>query len=168
MAKLGAGKSSPEEIHLFVFSEIPVEVAAAELILWEHGAWYPKDCPVRYVRETSGELQVGTLYAQTITKPFPVKNLLEVTRFVPGRVIERTYRKGILKGIERISIEERANGTRIDYDLHYMIPNPVDRLLWQLFYRKQLEATIDKVLKTIKEALQKKIQQHNEGGTEQT
>ena len=75
-----------------------------------------------------------------------------MTQLLPNRLIERTFTKGLFKGFERIMLEERANGTRIDYELHFKIRGLLNIFLWP-FVRRQYIQTINKVLTSLKNYL---------------
>ena len=90
----------------------------------------------------------------------------EVTKLFPQRLIERTFDKGMFKGFEVVTIEERANGTRIDYELHFQIQGPLNLILWPFIFRKQYVQTIKVILNSLKNYLMTEYQKkrENRGG----
>ena len=155
-------KSKDWVIHQFMFLEAPVEVVSAEVTTWGEASWWPKDCLWKYTRQTDGDIRVGTQYVIKINKPSAPDWKAEVTQLLPSRLIERTFTKGMFKGFERVILEEKSNGTRIDYELHFQLRGLVNILLWPFFLKKQYVATIKKVLEALKQyILAEAKRQHN-------
>ncbi len=145
-------KSSFSVIHQFLFLEVPIQAVSDQLMIWGESSWWPKDCLWKYIRQTDGEIRVGTEYVIKINKPSAADWSVQVTQLLPNRLIERTFTKGLFKGFERIMLEERANGTRIDYELHFKIRGLLNIFLWP-FVRRQYIQTINKVLTSLKNYL---------------
>ena len=148
----------------FVFIEVPFEFVAPEVMLWGEAQWWPKDFPVQYVRETQGEIQVGTCYKQKILKPVGLSWTVEVTKFVPNRLIERTFQKGILEGYEIVKVEERSNGARIDYELHYSLKGLINKILWPLVFEKHHDKNIEHLLLSLKNYMTQKFEKKLDEG----
>ncbi len=146
-------KSSFSVIHQFLFIEAPIEVVSEELIRWGESTWWPKDCLWKYVRQTDGEIRVGTEYLIKINKPSAADWSAQVSQLLPNRLVERSFTKGLFKGFERIMLEERANGTRIDYELHFKIRGLLNIFLWPFVLRSQYTNTIKKILTALKDYL---------------
>ncbi len=155
-------KSSFSVIHQFLFLEAPIQAVSAELITWGEAVWWPKDCLWKYVRQTDGEIRVGTEYVIKINKPSAADWSVEVTQLLPNRLIERTFTKGLFKGFERIMLEERANGTRIDYELHFKIRGLLNIFLWPFVLRAQYLKTIQKILSALQDYLRNIQKNHYE------
>ncbi len=145
-------KSSFSVIHQFLFLEVPIHAVSEQIITWGESGWWPKDCLWKYIRQTDGQIRVGTEYVIKINKPSAADWSAEVTQLLPNRLVERTFTKGLFKGFERIMLEERANGTRIDYELHFKIRGLFNIFLWP-FVRGQYIKTINKVLTSLKNHL---------------
>jgi len=118
--------------HHFIFIEAPVSIVGPQAVLWGEASWWPKDCLSIFTRLDEGQISEGTVYKQKIQKMFVPSWKVKITKLIPGNCIERTFLSGIFKGYELIKIGERANGTRIDYELHYRINGPIYRLVWPL------------------------------------
>ena len=71
----------------------------------------------------------------------------------------------MFKGFEIINLEERANGTRIDYELHFQIRGPLNLILWPLIFRKQYTDTIKLIFDALKDHLVKEYQKRQENGS---
>jgi len=142
-------------IHQFIFVEAPVEVVSREVVLWGEANWWPKDVLWNYVRKTEGEIREGTSYVIKINKPSAQDWAAEITKLQPQHLVERTFSKGMFKGREAVIIEERANGTRIDYELYFSIRGPLNLVLWPLVFRAQYMKTIKKILTSLKSRLEK-------------
>ncbi|MCC6758155.1 MAG: hypothetical protein IT395_00830 [Candidatus Omnitrophica bacterium] len=144
-------KSKDSVIHQFMFLEAPVEIVSAEAVTWGESAWWPKDCLWKYLRQTDGDIRVGTQYVIKINKPSSHDWAAEVTQLLPTRLIERTFTRGMFKGFERVLLEEKSNGTRLDYELHFQIRGPINFLLWPFYLRGQYIKTIKSILSAFKD-----------------
>lgn len=154
--------------HHFIFIEVPIDIVAPEVVLWGESEWWPKKCLMRFTRESQGEIGVGTRYRQKIRKPLGHSWKVEVTKFIPDRLVERTFQTGMFQGYEVTKIEERSNGTRIDYELHYKIRGLLNKLLWPLCYRKQHDKNIKMILSALKDHVTKKHQEQQEKDSKET
>jgi hypothetical protein len=155
--------AQPEINRHFIFVEIPIEFTASYAIQWGQGAWWPEKCPLRFIKETDGETQIGTRFRLEMeNKKVPVWQV-EVTNLKPNRLLEHTFHSGMFIGREVIAIGERANGTRIDYELHYQIPQLLNRILWLLLYRKKHDQNIELVLLSLKDYVLKQYQRAQDG-----
>lgn len=141
----------------FVFIEAPIELVGPEVVLWGEASWWPKDSAMQFVKTSPGDVGVGTTFEMKLVKPIKHAWKAEVTRFIPGQLIERTFKTGPFKGYELVYAEERSNGTRVEYELHYTIPGPFDLLMWNLFCKKMHEASITKILEALKAFCMKKM-----------
>ncbi|MCR4336587.1 MAG: SRPBCC family protein [Candidatus Omnitrophica bacterium] len=155
-------KQRPKEhdvSHYFFFVEVPVQVVAAEAMLWGESAWWPKNSLTHYIKEMPGDLKVGTRYKQIIHKPFAPSWTVEITKFIPNRLIERKFVNGMFKGYELLIIGERANGTRVDYELHYKIRGLFNMILWPYYLRKQYDMNAKLIMSALKERVIQKNQE---------
>jgi hypothetical protein len=143
-------KSKDSVIHRFMFLEAPIEIVSAEVVAWGEASWWPKDCLWKYLRQTDGEIRVGTQYVIKINKPSATDWAAEVTQLLPSRIVERTFTKGMFKGFERVLLEEKSNGTRIDYELHFQLRGFINMLIWPFFLRGQYVKTIGKIMDALK------------------
>lgn len=159
-------KSKDTVIHQFLFIEAPVQVVSAEVVSWGEASWWPKDCLWKYIRQTDGEIAIGTKYVIKINKPSAPDWAAEVSQLLPSRLIERMFTKGMFRGFERIILEEKSNGTRIDYELHFQVRGLLNFILWPLVLRAQYVKTIKSIMDGLKTHLLAEIkrQQNNPGG----
>ncbi len=146
--------------------EVPIDIVSAELITWGESVWWPQSCLWKYRRVTDGEIRVGTQYVIEINKRSAPEWNAEVTQLLPRRLVERTFTKGMFKGFEIINMEERANGTRIDYELHFQIRGPLNLILWPFVLRNQYLNTIKLILNSMKNHLVNEFQKKQQGGGE--
>lgn len=158
-------KSKDTVIHQFVFIEVPIEVVSSEVILWGESSWWPQNSLWKYHRMTDGEIRVGTQYNIKINKASAQDWTAEVTQLLPQKLIERTFIKGMFKGFEIVTMEERANGTRIDYELHFKIQGPLNLILWPFVFRKQYVETITLILNSMKNYLVQEYKKKHESGS---
>ncbi len=143
-------KNSLTVIHEFMFFEAPIQMVSSEVIAWGESSWWPSPCLWKYIRLTEGPIRVGTQYTIKINKPSAQDWSAEVSQLLPNRMVERVFTKGLFKGFERIMLEERANGTRMDYELHFQIRGILNLLLWPLVLRRQYLNTIKKITGALK------------------
>ncbi len=135
--------------HHFIFIEAPADLVAPEVILWGEAPWWPKNSSMKFIRMTPGEIQVGTKYRQKVLLPLAPTWDVEVTRLIKGKEIERTFLDGMFKGKEIVTIEERYNGTKIEYAMHYEVLGIFNQILWQLFFKKLHDQNIEMILKAL-------------------
>ena len=141
--------SSPKLNHHFVFIEAAGDLIAPEAILWGEADWWPRRSLMKFTRLTSGEIQLGTRYRQKVLLPFAPKWEAEVTQLIPGKAIERTFLNGIFKGKETVSLEERYNGTKVEYAMRYEILGIGNQILWRLFFEKMHDRSIERIFKAL-------------------
>ena len=135
--------------HHFILIEAPADLIVPEVILWGEAVWWPKNSSMKFTRLTPGEIQAGTKYRQKVLLPLAPTWEAEVTRLVPGKEIERTFLNGMFKGKETVTLEERYNGTKVEYVMHYEVLGILNRILWQLFFRKMHDRNIEMILKAL-------------------
>lgn len=141
----------PKLNHHFIFIEASADLIAPEIILWGEAQWWPKNSSMKFTRLTPGEIHVGTKYRQEVLLPLAPRWEVEVTRLVPGKAIERTFVNGMFKGKETVSLEERYNGTKVEYAMHYEIVGILNPILWQLFFQKLHDQNIERILKSLRD-----------------
>ncbi len=139
-------QSSLKRNHHFVFIEAPVKIVGPEVVAWGEAVWWPKKCSMRFVKKTPGEIKVGTRYEQKVLLPFAPRWDVEVTKLAFGQTIERTFLNGIFQGAEQVTIEERLNGTRVDYEMQYTLRTVIDKILWRLLFERMHDKNIQMIL----------------------
>ena len=158
-------QSKQKVVHQFIFVEVPSELVVGELMAWDKSSWWPKKCAIKHVRKASA-IELGITYQGKISGLLGPSWEAEVTKFVSGRRIEYTFRRGALKGYESISIDWRYNGTRIDYELHYEINGIHNQILWIFLYEKTFSANMKMILEAFKKHVVQLYQQQQEKGLE--
>ncbi len=144
--------NSPEAVnHHFVFIEAPQELVGPEIILWGEASWWPKECTMKFIRETPGELKVGTRFKQKVLMPGAPSWDVEVTKLIPNQEIERTFLNGIFMGKETVALEGRQNGTRVDYTMCYKIRGRLNGMLWPLVFEKMHDKNVGLILSALKD-----------------
>ena len=118
------------------------------IFLWGQANWWPLQCGIRVVNVPEGDVKLGSKTKIKIQGILPGNLLAEVTGLVPDRTIEKTFTKGLLKGKETVSVEERYNGTRLDVKLEARPSNIINQLLWRFFYHKKYDLGMKRFLKT--------------------
>ena len=156
-------KSVDQTSYHFFFVEVPIDLAGPEAMLWGEGTWWPQKSLTRFEKISDGPVAVGARFKIKIAKLMTPSVLVEVTKCVPNNILEFTFKSGMFKGgHEVIKIEERANGTRIDYTLSYRIKGILNQILWPLLYNKQYEENSKLVMNALKEHVLKQYHEQQE------
>ena len=159
----GKKKETEEVVYHFIFLEdVPMATVASAVMAWQESAWWPKKCSIHFLQKSAGA-QPAPAPKQPLFKQAPSAWVVEVTKFVPGRLQERTVKTGLWEGVEILRIEERANGSRVVYELHCQIKGFLKRILWNFSYRKQLEKDIKLIFSALKEFIIKQHKAKQEG-----
>ena len=140
----------PKADNFFIFIESPIKVVGPQIFLWSQANWWPEKCDLEVVDIPAGGIRPGTQSVHTIKGIFTARLESQVSQVVPERLIERTFTKGLLKGTETISVEERYNGTRLDVKLQARPRNIISYLLWPTLYRSAYMESIRLILQNIK------------------
>ncbi len=147
---LSVSKEDGRVIHHFIFVEVPMETVWPEALKWGGGEWWPKNAAVKIVPVDGQDVRVGSKFIYKMFYFFAPQWEAEVTQFVPERLIERNFLSGPFQGKETISAEWRYNGTRIDYELHYRLNNPVHKIFWPLWGEKAFNAAMKRAIDALK------------------
>ena len=155
--------SAKEQVnHNFFFVEVPFNIVGPEAMAWGEGSWWPKNSLTQFSRISDGELNVGTRFKMKIMKPVPAALTVEVTKFVPNKILELTFKSGIFKGgYEVIKLEERTNGTRLDYEFHSRAKGVLNQVL-SLLYQNPYAENAKLILSSLKEHVLKEYHDHQE------
>ena len=153
-------KSKTPTIQRFVFVEVPIEYVGPQVASVGEAAWWPKNCLWNISRRPKAKSRSDALHQDS--KPSAADWVAEVTQFVPNRLIEYTFKAGMFRGYQVIKLEERANGTRVDFELHFRVSGLLNAFLWPFVYQKQYEETIMQVLNALKDNLPQQYQQEQD------
>ena len=137
--------------HHFILIEAAKELVAPQVILWGEAVWWPKNSSMKFTRLTPGDIRVGTRYRQKVLLPFAPSWEVEVTGLIADHEIERTFLNGIFKGKETVSVQERSNGTKVDYRLQYQLRGLVNTILWPGIFSKMHDQNIEMILNALRE-----------------
>ena len=138
----------------FVFIESPLKVVSLEILFWGRAMWWPAQANIEVIDYPSADLQVGSRSVIKIKAVLPAKLDTEITKIVPGHLIERTFIKGLLKGTETISIEERYNGMRLNVTLLVRPAGLIQRFFWEAFYHKKYTQAMKLILDSLRDYCQ--------------
>jgi len=148
--------------HQFIFVEVPEEIAGPEAIRWGLASWWPKNSRIKYSLSTKGilseQLALDMEVIKKMTFPMATVAQLKITKYVPDAELELTFQTGMLRGHERISIEGRSNGTRIDYELYGKVKGLFPMLFWHLVLKRIHSRQIKIALGSLKNFLQGKYE----------
>ena len=137
--------------HFILIEEVPLDVVGQEIILWGEASWWPKKSLMKFTRLTKGEISVGTRYDQKVLLPFAPKWNVEITKIIPGREIERTFLNGMFQGKESVQLEERYNGIKVSYSMHYQIQGWFNNMMWHLVFQKLHDKNINMILSALQD-----------------
>ena len=157
--KTSAPKKRLESIQLFTFIEIPVGQLSEEIFYWGEAAWWPAAVPLQFSKTTAGDVGLGTQYGFKLDGLLAPSGVVEITQYEPRQIMERTFRRGFFGGYEVLQISERANGTRVDYEMHYQVTGVFQQLLWSLLYKKKYIQATEMVLESLKQHIVKNYYQ---------
>ena len=152
-------KTELKVLQLFTFIEMPVDQIPDDVLLWGDAAWWPESCPVQFSRTGTGEVGLGTQYSFRLKGVMAPAGVSEITQYEPRQVMERTFRRGFFTGYEVLQISERANGTRVDYEMHYRVSGVPRALLWNALYQKKYIQAVEAVLESLKQYIVKNYYQ---------
>ena len=133
-------------MHHFVFIEAPIDIVAGIALHWPDAPWWPQKCKLIYRVKNKTEGYLGSRIIIKVRKILGMKWLAEVTRYTPNRLVEHTFKWGMFRGSEVVSLEERYNGTRLDYVISYAIRGPLNNILWPIRFQKDHVASIKSIL----------------------
>ena len=144
--------------HHFVFIEAPADIVGPQTMLWGEASWWPQGCQMRFQKITPGELSIGTEYEMRIRAPFVAPLSCRVTKLDPAREIERTFLAGMFKGRENVVIEERYNGTKVNYTMFYQVQGILNAVLWPIVFHRLHDKNIKNILAALKKYCEGKAQ----------
>jgi hypothetical protein len=151
--------SEKKTVH-FVFIEESLDKVAAELMKWDEALWWPKNPGIQIKRQAPGAIQVGSTFSYKL--PMVPAWTAEVTTFVPQRILVNTFKSKFLRGGETVRIEERANGTKVEYEISYQINGLLNTILWILLGEKPYGNAMKKILAGFKAYVIEKSTQDRE------
>jgi len=144
----------PENRH-----SIFIEASAAEIfpqiLLWGEANWWPEKSQMRFIKETSGDINVGTRYIQKVLLPFAPQWEVEVDCIVSNQKVGRKFLNGIFNGREYVELEPTAIGTKVNYVMNFEINGSVHKVLWNLFFRKLHDRNLTMILSSLKDFITK-------------
>ncbi len=139
-----------EENHHFVLIEAPADLVAPQVILWGEASWWPQKSTMKFTKITPGEIKVGTRYQQKVLLPMGPSWDVEVSQLIPCKLIERIFLNGIFRGKETLLIEERSNGTKVDYIMRFYIVGFLNKILWSIHFKRLHNLNIEMILSSLK------------------
>ena len=122
-----------------------------QAIAWQDGEWWPEDSGLRYIPIDAGNIGCGSRFKKRLGGLIPFKSVLEISRWNPPQLIERTFKKGPVKGHETLLVEGRYNGTKVTYELVYEIKGPINKLLWSLIFHNAHDEALKEILEALRD-----------------
>jgi hypothetical protein len=130
----------------------PLERVGVQLISWGEASWWPRRCASRFIPLTEGPIGIGTRYQQLIDVPlFGPQWTVEISRIVPGQLVERTFLDGMFSGFERIEGVEITEGTQVIYAIHGHLRHWSSRWMWPVLFERLHDHNIQMILSALKD-----------------
>ena len=154
----------PEQLrhHQFIFIEAPIDIVAELALEWGNSLWWPTDSQMKFVPIQTHPLEIGKQYRLEIKTPLKLGAQLEITQYTPRQFVQHTFCAGALIGQQQIALEERSNGTRLDYKIEYRVRGIINIVAWILYYEKKFQSGLGIILETIKNYSEKIYQERQE------
>jgi hypothetical protein len=138
----------------FILIEAPLHAVGPEIILWGEAAWWPKKSKLQFARINPGDIQTGTRYqARLLAFRAPLWEV-EVTNLVDDQEIQRTFSHRRFKIKENLNLEERYNGTKVNYWLTYNIQGLFHRILWRVLFQRFYNQSVMMALASLKDYIE--------------
>ncbi len=122
--------------HHFLFMENMFGEVVDEALLWGWSSWWPKDGDLQYHIISSGGMASGALCELILKKKWGQVVLKGKVVSCAKRALEIEWSAGLIKARERVTAEERSNGTRLDHQFVFVGSNIVTQFLWVLAFRR--------------------------------
>ena len=158
-----SGSPAPaHRMHQFVFIESPIRIVAELALDWGNAIWWPQNVGMKYALGEDIPLQTGRKYQLRFTKPLIMNISAEVTQYDPGRSVVHHFSSVFFEVDERIILEERSNGTRVDIEVLTKSSSFVHRCIARLLFIQAHRHRIEVVLRTIKDYSEKIYKERQE------
>ena len=146
----------------FVFIEESVGKVGSAMMKWQDLTWWPKKPGIKIKCKMPGPIEVGKVLQYKLTQPLLSGWTAEVVDFVPNRKLESTFKSGLLQGIETIQIEERANGTKLEYRMDYQVKGFLNKIFWAIWGERAHANAIKKILEAFRDYVLREARQEQE------
>jgi hypothetical protein len=138
-------------VHYFSFIEGSFDEIADEILKWGWSSWWPKESVLQYEADAQDGLQAGLPCRMFLKGKFLTVVLKgEIVQIRPKRVLQIEWRSGWVTGQEFIIVEERSNGTRVDFRARFKGTMLLSKMIWLLFFRKKYAECIRQALDVFK------------------
>lgn len=126
-----------------------------ELNLWARSRWWPK--MLMRFKDMPQDLSEGSVYLQKVSLPFGPKWRTKNTLIKPNTFyIQRTFIDGIFDGFEELMVKPGEEAPEVVYCFHYIIRGFLNRLLWNIFFKRMNIKNINLILQSLKKYLEEK------------
>lgn len=134
-----------------IFIEASAWEIYPEILLWGESVWWPKNSQMRFIRKAPGGIKVSTRYIQKVLLLFGPQWEVEVNTIEPNKKVGRRFLNGIFKGGEWVELEPTAIGTKVNYAMDFEINGAINKILWNLFFRKLHDRNLEMILTSLKD-----------------
>jgi len=140
----------------FIFVEVPHEKVIEDALLWFNPGWWPKNSKIKFEGIGSRSFSISSVFKKKIDLSFISDWDCEIKSYTEGINIEWSFASKDYKGKERISLEGRMNGTRVDYLMEIEPLGIIQSLKWQKISKSKYEEEMRKIFHALSEHLRLK------------
>ena len=126
-----------------------------ELLTWGESNWWPQGSLMRFINLT-GEINEDTVYLQKVSLPcgpcWHTRNELIDHKKLR---IKRVFLDGMFQGYEELHIKPGEAGIiSIVYTFHYQIKGIVNRIVWDVLFKKLHKDNITSIFRALKKYME--------------
>jgi len=139
-----------QNLHSILIEAQPKDVFP-QILLWGESKWWPKNSQMKFIRETPGEIKIGTRYLQRVLLPLAPQWEVEVNIIEPGKKVGRKFLNGIFSGVEWVELEPVVGLTKVKYIMNFEVNGILNRGLWNLFFRRLHDRNLEVILANLRD-----------------
>lgn len=127
-----------------------------ELLIWGEANWWPKKSLMRFIN-LSGARKQSTVYLQKTKLPFgPAWHTRNEIVDSQNLRLKRIFLDGMFDGFEELSVERlKDNASKAIYAFNYRIKGLINKIMWNLIFKRLHIKNIDLILSSLKRYLEK-------------
>lgn len=128
-----------------------------ELLIWGESSWWPKKSLMQFIN-LSGKREESSVYLQKTRLPLgPSWHTRNEVIDPQSLHIRRIYLDGMFEGFEELSVEKlKDNAFKAVYKFSYHIKGLINKIMWNLMFKRLHIKNIDLILGSLKRYLETK------------
>jgi len=128
-----------------------------ELLIWGESSWWPKKSLMRFIN-LSGTREESSVYLQKTRLPFgPSWHTRNEAVDSKNLRIRRIFLDGMFEGFEELSVERlQDNVFKAVYAFNYRVKGLINKIMWNLVFKRLHIKNIDLILGSLKRYLERK------------